>query len=162
MSKVSRLTCEWFAMNAAVAARSSPPRPAIAACSARMATSVAMASRSAPRVSTTGFMAISVREDTATMEAPVARDSARAADTAMRAPVNVPGPVAMAMRSSSSNRMPASAMTDAIFGISRSAWPVAMGSAAYAIDGVRLLSLRPAATEQASKQVSSASRFIPA
>jgi len=109
-----------------------------------------------------GLIAISLRLDSETISALVASASARAAETQMRVPVNVPGPRLTAMRSSAPNTKPASAMTASIIGSNRSAWPLCIGSKANAIAGVSDLKPRPAATEHASKQVSNERIFISA
>src|SRR5262249_18225902 len=78
----------------------------------------------------------------------------RAAATPTRRPVKLPGPIVTAMRSSSTNSIPASLMTAAISGTRASAWPRAIG-----IDRLTSPSVRPVssiAAEQASSAVSMA------
>ena len=64
----------------------------------------------------------------ATTGKPAASANPRAAATPTRTPVNEPGPRVTAMRSRSEKLSPVACITEAIMGISRSAWPMLISS----------------------------------
>jgi hypothetical protein len=83
---------------------------------------------------------------------PAARPIPRAAASAMRIPVKLPGPTPTAILASASKARPASAITSITSGINAWAWPRAMGASRQAT----LLPSARMASEQAAAEASKA------